>query len=117
YRPTVLGLTLASWSMLPCRESMRYTSSAPLPARCAYYLGLVFMVMSTWITSANLFVTLHAWRKEIPGKRIPLLAFVSVATYAMWDLASIGIAIEFVAFLLPWAFGPTNGLDPLLTRS
>lgn len=113
----VLGLALASWAMFTGRASVLYTSYAPLQAHWAYYLGLVFMVVSTWITSANLFVTLHAWRKENPGKRIPLLAFVSVATYAMWDLASIGIAIEFVAFLLPWAFGLTNGVDPLLTRS
>ena len=111
------GLALASWAMVTGRASVLYTSYAPLQAHWAYYLGLVLMVVSTWITSANLFVTLAAWRKDNPGKRIPLLAFVSIASYAMWDLASIGIAIEFVAFLLPWSFGLTDGVAPLLTRS
>ena len=113
----LVGNLLTIYAVVSGRASVLYTSYAPLQAHWAYYLGLVFMVVSTWITSANLFVTLHAWRKDNPGQRIPLLAFVSVATYAMWDLASIGIAIEFVAFLLPWAFGLTDGVDPLLTRS
>ncbi len=111
------GLALACWAMFTGRASVLYTSYAPLQAHWTYYLGLVLMVVSTWLTSVNLFVTLAAWRREHRGERIPLLAFVAIATYAMWDLASLGIAVEFVVFLLPWSLGWTPGVDPLLTRT
>ena len=73
--------------------------------------------MGTWFTAANLFLTLRAWRRENAGKRIPLMAFISVCTYAMWCIASLGIAIEFVGFLLPWSLGLLEGTDPLLNRT
>ena len=77
------------WAMFTGRASVLYTSYAPLQAHWAYYLGLVLLVVSTWITSANLFVTLAAWRREHPGKRIPLLAFVSVG-----DLRDVGPGLD-----------------------
>jgi cytochrome c oxidase subunit 1 len=35
----------------------------------------------------------------------------------MWQIATIGVAIEILFFLLPWVFGLTKGVDPLLTRT
>ncbi|HEX6938181.1 MAG TPA: cbb3-type cytochrome c oxidase subunit I [Longimicrobiales bacterium] len=113
----VAGLALACWAMYTGRASVLYTSYAPLQAHWTYYLGLVLMVVSTWLTSANLFAMLAAWRRENPGRRIPLLAFVSTVTYVMWDLASLGIAFEYLVYLLPWSLGWRDGVDPLLTRS
>ena len=113
----VAGLVLTSWAMFTGKSSVLYTSYAPLQGHWTYYLGMVLMVVSTWITSVNLFIAIAAWRRDNPGKRVPLMAFVSAATYAMWDLASIGIAVAFVVFLLPWSLGWTEGVDPLLTRS
>ena len=71
--------------------------------------GSTLVVVSTWLTSAALFAALHGWRKEHPGERIPLLAYMSIVTYVMWDIASLGIAIEVVVFLLPWSLGLLHG--------
>ena len=112
-----LGVVLAGYAMFTGQASVLYTFYPPLLAHWSYYLGLALLVVSTWITAAALMVTLRGWRKENPGARIPLMAFISVATYAMWTLASIGIAVSVVGLLLPWSMGLIDHSDPLLSRT
>jgi cytochrome c oxidase subunit I len=113
----VAGVLLAGWAMATNQASVLYTSYAPLQAHPAYYLGLALVVVSTWLASANMFVLLGRWRRAHPGRRIPLLAFISVVSYAMWDIASAGIAVSFLGFMVPWSLGWIGGIDPLYTRS
>ncbi len=112
----LLGFLLAGYALLTNQASVLYTSYAPLQAHPTYYLGLSLVVVSTWLASANMFVTLRAWRKEHQGERIPLLAYIAVLSYAMWDLASIPIAVSFLGFLLPWSLGWLQHVDPLFNR-
>lgn len=111
------GSLLAAYAMFSGRASVLYTFYPPLEAHWTFYLGLALVVVSTWITSVNLFVTLHGWRREHPAARIPLMAYMSVVTYVMWDLASIGLALEVVVLLLPWSLGWLPGSDPMLSRT
>jgi cytochrome c oxidase subunit I len=113
----VLGFLLAGYAMGTGQASVLYTFYPPLMAHWTYYLGLALLVVSTWLTGINLMVGLRGWRKDNPGERIPLLAFVSAATYAMWALASIGIAVSVVGLLLPWSLGLIEHSDPLLSRT
>ncbi len=99
------------------RASVLYTSYAPLQAHWTYYLGLVLLVVSSYVAAAHLIVLLVGWKKEHRGERIPLLAFICVATYAMWILASLGVAVSFIGFLLPWSLGILERTDPLLNRT
>ena len=113
----VAGSVLAAYAIFTNRASVLYTFYPPLEAHWTFYLGLALVVVSTWLTSAALFAALRGWRKEHPGERIPLLAYMSIVTYVMWDIASLGIAIEVVVFLLPWSLGLIHGSDPLLSRT
>ena len=113
----VAGTALAGYAMFSNRASVLYTFYPPLQAHWSFYLGLALVVASTWITSIALFAALGGWRKEHPGERIPLLAYMSIVTYVMWDIASLGMAIEVVVFLLPWSLGWIHGSDPLLSRT
>ena len=113
----VVGVLLAGYAMATNQASVLYTSYAPLQAHWSYYLGLVLVVLSTYCAAANMFITLHGWRKDHRGERIPLLAFIAVASYAMWCVASIGIAVSFIGFLLPWSLGWLERTDPLLNRT
>lgn len=113
----VAGVLLAGWAMVTNRASVLYTSYAPLQGHWSYYLGLVLVVVSTYLASANMYITLAGWKKEHRGERIPLLAFISVASYAMWNLASLGIAVSFIGFLLPWSAGWIDRVDPLFNRT
>ncbi|GBD17401.1 Cytochrome c oxidase subunit 1 [bacterium HR26] len=110
------GTVLAAFAILTNQATVLFTFYAPLKASSLFYLGAVFLVISTWLTSANQLLTLRAWRREHPGEPIPLLGFVSVVTYLMWDLASVGVAILVVVFLLPWSLGILSGVDPQFDR-
>ncbi len=113
----VTGNVLAAYGIISNQASVLYTSYAPLQAHWTYYIGLALVVVSTWLALANMVWLLYNWRKENAGKRIPLLAFISVASYAMWFLASIPLAISFLVFLTPWTLGLRTFVDPLLTRT
>jgi cytochrome c oxidase subunit 1 len=113
----VIGAVLAAYAMFAGKASVLYTFYPPLMAHWSFYLGLALIVISTWLTSANLFAMLSAWRREHPGERIPLLAYISVVTYIFWDISSLGIAVEVVLLLLPWSLGWLSGAAPLLSRT
>ena len=113
----VVANVLVIFAVTTNRATVLYTSYAPLQAHWTYYLGLVLLVVSTYLASANMFWALAKWKKENPGERIPLLAFICVASYAMWDLASLGVAVSFIGFLLPWSLGLIEQVDPLLNRT
>jgi len=111
------GTTLAGVSILMNKATVLYTFYSPLEATAAFYLGAVLLVVSTWLVSLNQLLTLKEWRKDNPGQAIPLLAFVSIITFMMWDLASLGITVEILIFLLPWSLGWVQNTDPLLNRT
>jgi cytochrome c oxidase subunit I len=114
---SAVGTVLATWAMLANEATVLYTMYAPLAAHWIFYFGATLLVVATWVVSANQLITLRAWRKDNPGKPIPLLSYVSITTYLMWDIASTGLAISVLAFLIPWSMGLTAAVDPLLTRT
>lgn len=113
----VIGNIMVIYAVVGNRASVLFTSYAPLQAHWTYYLGLALVVVSTWLAMVNMLVVVRAWRREHPGERTPLLAFMSVVSYLMWFLASLPIAVEFLVFLLPWSLGLRATIDPLLTRT
>jgi cytochrome c oxidase subunit 1 len=64
-----------------------------------------------------MWVALKGWRRDHPGERIPLLAFICVVSYTMWVLASLGVAVSFIGFLIPWSVGWLEFVDPLFNRT
>lgn len=111
------GLGLGSVILLMNQATVLFTFYTPMEANPLFYLAAVFLVVSTWITLANLVLTYRAWRADHPNDRIPLLSYISLATYIMWGLASIGIAVEVVFFVLPWSLGWIAETDPQLNRT
>lgn len=111
-----IGVAMAAWAILANKATVLFTFYPPLEATPAFYLGAVLLVISTWLVLLNMFLTLRAWRRDgNAGERIPLMAFVSILTYLMWAVASVGIAIEVLAFILPWSLGWTTTIDPQFT--
>jgi cytochrome c oxidase subunit 1 len=113
----VLGNILAIYAIVGNHASVLFTSYAPLQAHWTYYLGLALVVVSTWVALLNMLLAVRGWRRDNRGARTPLLAYMSLASYLMWFLASLPIAVEFLVFLLPWSLGLRELIDPLLTRT
>ncbi|NJL28990.1 MAG: cytochrome C oxidase subunit I [Thermoanaerobaculia bacterium] len=112
-----LGNVLVIYAVTSNQANVLYTSYAPLQAHWTYYVGLVLVVISTWLALLNMLLVLKGWRAEHKGQRIPLLAFISVVSYVMWFFASLPIAVSFLGFLIPWSLGILAKTDPLLNRT
>jgi cytochrome c oxidase subunit 1 len=113
----VVGNVFVIYAVVGNHASVLYTSYAPLQAHWTYYLGLVLVVVSTWLALLHMVILLRRWRADHRGERVPLLAFISTVSWVMWFFASLPIAVEFLVFLLPWSLGLRARIDPLLTRT
>jgi cytochrome c oxidase subunit 1 len=110
------GLGIAAVPLLGNAATVMFTFYPPLKAHWAFYIGLTLVVVGTWLVTLNLALTLRGWRAANPGRRTPLAAFMSMATFAMWTIASLGLAAEMLVMLIPWSLGWVQGTDPLLAR-
>ena len=111
------GLVLAAVPLLANNATVLFTFYPPLRAHWAYYVGLTLVVVGTWFVTLNLILTHRAWRREHPQDRTPLAAFMSMVTFIMWTIASLGLAAEMLVLLIPWSLGWRSGTDPLLART
>ena len=113
----VIGLVMAAIPILAGWASVLYTFYPPLEASWSFYLGLTLVVVGSWIEGYGFFFTFIAWRKENPDVRTPFITFGGLITMAMWQVATLGIAVEILTMLLPYSLGLTDGTDPQLGRT
>src|SRR5215471_17683832 len=111
------GLVLAAIPLVGNAATVMFTFYPPLKANWAFYVGLTLVVVGTWLVTVNLVLTWRSWRGRNPGRRTPLAAFMSLVTFAMWTLASVGIALEMLLLVIPWSLGLVSGTDALLART
>jgi cytochrome c oxidase subunit 1 len=110
------GTVLAAVPLVGNAATVMFTFYPPMKAHWAFYVGLTLVVVGTWLVTLNLVLTYRAWRKDHPAERIPLPAFMSLITFVMWTIASLGIASEMLFMLIPWSLGLIPGTDALLAR-
>ncbi|ELZ84214.1 cytochrome c oxidase subunit I [Haloferax larsenii JCM 13917] len=94
-----------------------FTFYAPLQAHPIFYIGLAMFIVGTWLSGADWFLSYRAWREDNPDERIPLQAFMVLTTMIMWYIATVGVAVSVVFFLIPWSLGLIESVNPLLTRT
>ncbi|KAB1196839.1 MULTISPECIES: b(o/a)3-type cytochrome-c oxidase subunit 1 [Haloferax] len=94
-----------------------FTFYAPLQAHPIFYIGLAMFIVATWLAGADWFLSYRVWRKDHEGERIPLQTFMVLTTMIMWYIATIGVAVSVVFFLIPWSLGLIPSVNPLLTRT
>jgi cytochrome c oxidase subunit 1 len=111
------GTALAVWQIAAKNATVLFTMYAPLQASSIYYIGIALALVSTWATALLTFLAYRTWRRHHPHGHTPLQAYMVVATYAMWMIASLGVAVEVLVFLLPWSAGLTEKVDPQITRT
>ncbi len=113
----IAGLVCAAIPLLLDQASVLYTFYPPMKAHWAFYLGLTLVVVGSWIEGYGFYFTYGAWRKEHRGERTPFIAFGSLVTMVMWQIATLGVAVEILTMLLPWSLGLLQGVDPQLART
>lgn len=113
----VIGLLMAAVPLLLNQATVLYTFYPPLEANIFFYLGLTLVVVGSWIEGVGFYLTLAAWRKDNRGVRSPFISLAGVINAAMWQIATLGIAVEILTMILPWKLGITDATDPELART
>jgi cytochrome c oxidase subunit I len=113
----VVGLLMAAVPLLLNQATVLYTFYPPLKASAFFYLGLTLVVVGSWIEGYGFFLSYRAWRKDNLGVRSPFIAFAGVLNMAMWQIATLGVAVEILTMLLPWSLGLIDATDPQLART
>lgn len=110
---TVMGVIV----ILLGKASVLYTFYAPMKASPWFYIALALVVVGSWLSGFGIFYQYVHWRKTNKGKLSPLFAYMSVVTMLLWQICTIGVAIEVVAQLIPWSFGWVDTVNVVLSRT
>lgn len=96
--------------------SVLYTFYPPMIGNPFYYIGVVLVVVGSWIWVALMSINLHIWKRENPGRPVPLAMFANVAGSYLWAWTAVGAAIELLFQILPVALGLKSTIDAGLAR-
>ena len=111
------GLIFAAVPILLNNATVLFTFYPPLKAAPAFYIGLTLVVIGSWVHGWGFYLTYGVWRKENPGETTPFIALAVLTTMVMWQIATLGIAVEMLWLIIPWSFGWVETIDPQLART
>jgi cytochrome c oxidase subunit 1 len=110
------GTVLAAAAMLRGKASVLYTFYPPLRAHPLFYIGLVLLVVGSWIAFFSWIPIYQRWKRENPDVKMPLGVMGIFATFIVWFIATIPVAIEIIFLLIPWSLGWTQTVNVPLAR-
>ncbi len=113
----VIGTVLTTVAILSGTSTVLYTFYPPLRAHPTFYVGATLLVVGSWVWCGVMIGSFRSWRNAQPGGRVPLAAHGMLATVAIWILATAGLAVEVLVFILPWSFGVVDRIDPIVART
>lgn len=112
----VVGSVVAAAPVVTGHSSVLYTFYPPMIGSAFYYLGVVLVVVGSWIWVGLTSWNLHRWRQENPGATVPLAMFGNTVGAYLWAWTSLGAASEVLVLILPAAFGWTDTVNAGLAR-
>ncbi len=113
----LIGTLMSALMILLNEATVLYTFYAPLQAHWIFYLGLVFVVVGSWIGGSAMISEYIKWRKNHPGQPSPLLTFMVIINTVLWIVATLGVAGTVIFQLLPWSLGFVERVDVLVSRT
>jgi cytochrome c oxidase subunit 1 len=112
----VAGSVMAMVPVALGRASVLYTFYPPLIGSPFYYIGVVLVVVGSWVWVALMSVNLAVWKRANPGAPVPLAMFANVAGSYLWAWTSVGAALELLLQIIPVALGLKTTIDAGLAR-
>ena len=112
----VAGAIMAMVPVALGRASVLYTFYPPLIGNAFYYIGVVVVVVGSWIWVALMSINLGVWRRAHPGEPVPLAMFANVAGSYLWAWTAVGAALELLLQIIPVALGLKTTIDAGLAR-
>lgn len=112
----IAGTLMAAWAILAGKASVLYTFYPPLMAHPLFYIGAALLIVGSWIAFFNWIPLYLRWRREHPGEKTPLAVVGMFATFIVWLIATLAVAIEVLVLLIPWSLGWTQEVNIPLAR-
>jgi len=113
----LVGTLMAVGAILSGRASVLYTFYPPLMASGWYYGGAFLLIAGSMIWVALMILNMRDWKRDNPGRPVPLPMFALTATAMLWAWAASGVLLELGGILLPRAFGWSDLIDAALGRT
>lgn len=113
----VAGVILAAATILSGSATVLYTFYPPITGSPFFYLGLLLVVIGSWIWVALIFIALRSWKRDNAGRPVPLAMFATAANAVLWLWTTLGVAAELLFQVLPAALGWTEVIDVGLART
>jgi cytochrome c oxidase subunit 1 len=112
----VVGAIMAMVPVALGRASVLYTFYPPLIGNAFYYIGVVLVVVGSWVWVTLMSINLRVWRRSHPGEPVPLAMFANVAGSYLWAWTAVGAALELLLQIIPVALGLRTTIDAGLAR-
>jgi cytochrome c oxidase subunit 1 len=112
----LIGTLMAVAAILSGRASVLYTFYPPLLGSGWYYCGATLLIGGSMIWVVLMLVNMATWKRDNPGRPVPLAMFATAATALLWAWAASGVELEMVGIVLPRVFGFTTEMDAGLAR-
>ncbi len=117
FATSLFGTVLAALPLLSGYASVLYTFYPPIQAHYLFYIGATLTVAGSWCWCAIMIVMMYRWKRENPGKPVPLAMFATSGNALLWLWTSAGVGMEALFQLIPWSLGWTDTIDPGLSRT
>ncbi len=113
----LLGSVVAALSIVAGRATVLYTFYPPMVAHWTFYAGAALLLVGSlgW-TGITIGATV-AWKRENPGRPVPLAQFGMTACAILWAWTLVGVVVEVVFQLLPLSLGMAPAIDVGLARA
>ena len=112
----VIGAITAMVPVALGRASVLYTFYPPLIGSPFYYIGVVLVVVGSWIWVALMSINLRVWKRAHPNAPVPLAMFANVAGSYLWAWTAVGAALELLLQIIPVSIGLKATIDAGLAR-
>ncbi len=113
----VIGTVMTTLAILSGTSTVLYTFYPPLEAHPTFYIGATLLIVGSWVWCGVMIGSFRAWRAAHRGDRVPLAMHGMLTTVAIWILATAGLAVEVLVFILPWSLGVVDRIDPIVART
>jgi cytochrome c oxidase subunit 1 len=111
------GVLLSVAAIASGQATVLYTFYPPMTATVWFYVGLVLVVVASWIWCVLMIVAMQGFKRAHPGTPVPLAMYATVANAILWLWTTIGVAAEILFQILPAVLGLTHTIDVGLSRT
>ena len=112
----IAGAVMALATVAAGAATVLYTFYPPLSGSPYYYIGILTAVAGSWIWVGLMVSHFGRWKRDHPGRPVPLAMFATTAGALLWAWTSLGVGSEIAFLILPNAFGWTSTINAGLAR-